>query len=131
MDGLELVEKIRKDPKSPNRTVPIIMVSGFCAPERISKARDVGTTEFIVKPFSSDDLAKRIAHTVNNPRDFIVTPHFVGPDRRRKDNPNFEGESSRQKDTDKKIRANKDLQNKTGEGQANPRLVTLSQKLLD
>ncbi len=131
MDGLELLEKIRKDPKSPNRTIPIIMISGYCAPSRISKARDLGTTEFLVKPFSSDDLAKRLSHIINAPRDFIITSNFVGPDRRRKDDATFYGKTTRKKDTEKKITAKKDLQNKTGKGCVNPHLVENSQSIIE
>ncbi|MGH1455991.1 MAG: response regulator [Alphaproteobacteria bacterium] len=131
MDGLELLEKIRKNPKSPNRTIPVIMISGFCAPQRISKARDLGATEFLVKPFSASDLEKRLSHTINTPRDFIVTPNFVGPDRRRKDDENFSGKTTRKKETDKKITAKKDLQSKTGKGNINPQLIQNSQNIIE
>ena len=68
-DGLELVQKIRRAKNSPNRKIPIIMVSGFTSPPKISEARDCGVTEFMAKPFSSGDIAKKIMHIVNQPRE--------------------------------------------------------------
>ena len=52
MDGIALVEKIRKSPTSPNKMVPIIMMTGYSAMPRVSLARDCGATEFLVKPLN-------------------------------------------------------------------------------
>ena len=82
--GIEMVKQIRRDPLSPNKTVPIIMMTGYSALPRVSEARDTGATEFLVKPFSANDLARRIAYVINKPRDFIETPDYFGPDRRRR-----------------------------------------------
>lgn len=89
--GMELLEKIRKDPKSPNRTVPVIMMTGYSAMTRVAEARDKGVTEFLVKPFSANDLARRIAYVINKPRDFIDSPKYFGPDRRRRVIENYKG----------------------------------------
>ncbi len=83
IDGIKLIQMIRTHKTSQNKTVPIIMMSGYSAMPRVTKARDYGTTEFLVKPFSANDLARRIAHVINQPRDFIKTNKFFGPDRRR------------------------------------------------
>ncbi len=91
VSGLDLVKKIRTDKKSPNKTVPIVMMTGYSAMPRVSKARDEGTTEFLVKPFSANDLAKRIAYVINKPRDFIQADDFFGPDRRRRVMDNYKG----------------------------------------
>ncbi len=91
VDGLELVQQIRNNPLSPNRQVPIIMVTGYNALARVKEARDHGITEFLVKPFTARDLAKRISHVINTPRDFVEAPGFFGPDRRRRKNTNHEG----------------------------------------
>lgn len=83
-NGLDLVKKIRRERSSPNRTVPIIMMSGYSAAQRIAEARDYGVTEFLVKPFTAEDLAKRIAYVITKPRDFIDYDQYFGPDRRRR-----------------------------------------------
>lgn len=91
MSGIELVDKIRRDDQSPNKTVPIIMMTGYSALPRVAQARDKGTTEFLVKPFSANDLARRIAYVINKPRDFIDTGQYFGPDRRRRVVENYPG----------------------------------------
>lgn len=98
VNGIRLVKRIRQDKKSPNRTVPLIMITGFSATPRISQARDTGVTEFLVKPFSANDLARRIAYVINKPRDFIETPNYFGPDRRRRKLENHKGPFLRHSD---------------------------------
>lgn len=95
MDGLELTRKIRTDPTSPARLTPIILMTGYSAHARVTKARDIGVTEFLVKPFTADALARRIAHVINQPRDFIAAPKFAGPDRRRKHDDKYKGPKRR------------------------------------
>ncbi len=84
MDGIELTKKIRKDPISANPYVPIIIMTGFSAKPRVVTARDKGTTEFLVKPFTSRDLYNKIVQVIERPRQFIDAEDFFGPDRRRK-----------------------------------------------
>ncbi len=84
VDGIALTRLIRKDIQSPNKMVPVVLITGYSAWSRVEEARDAGVTEFLVKPFTANDLAKRIAHVINKPRDFIETQDFFGPDRRRR-----------------------------------------------
>ncbi len=84
MDGIELTRQIRKNPASPNKLAPIILITGYSAWSRVEESRDAGVTEFLVKPFTAHDLARRIAHVINKPRDFIESQDFFGPDRRRR-----------------------------------------------
>ena len=98
MSGIELVYKIRRERVSPNKMVPIIMMTGYSALPRVAEARDTGATEFLVKPFSANDLARRIAYVINKPRDFIETVDYFGPDRRRKVIPNYKGPKRRSTD---------------------------------
>jgi len=83
MDGIELTRQIRMNPLSPNRMAPVILITGYSAWQRVEEARDAGVTEFLVKPFTAHDLARRVAHVINAPRDYIATQDFFGPDRRR------------------------------------------------
>lgn len=98
MSGIGLTDLIRNDPMSPNRMVPVILVTGYSAMSRVAEARDHGVTEFLVKPFSANDLAKRIAYVINKPRDFIDFEKYFGPDRRRRAVPNFSGPFRRSED---------------------------------
>lgn len=97
-DGIELTRQIRTHALSPNRMTPVIMITGFSTLDRIGRARDAGVTEFIIKPFSANDLAKRLAHVINKPRDFIDAPGFFGPDRRRRAVEGYAGPFRRERD---------------------------------
>lgn len=82
MDGLQLVKKFREE-DSPNRFVPIIMMTGYSARERVLKARDHGVNEFVAKPFAARDLYNKIQDVIEKPRRFVESEDFFGPDRRR------------------------------------------------
>lgn len=84
VDGLEMTTWIRRNKFSVNRAVPVILMTGFSEHMRITSARDVGVTEILMKPFSALDLARRIMHVIDVPRDFIESLGFFGPDRRRR-----------------------------------------------
>ena len=95
MDGLGFVEWVRKNPASKNVFVPIVMVTAQSEEWKVMKARDAGVTEFLVKPFSASTLAKRITVVIENPRTFVRTDDFFGPDRRRHRVSNYTGEERR------------------------------------
>ena len=71
------------------------MMTGYSALPRVAQARDTGATEFLVKPFSANDLARRIAYVINKPRDFIETSDYFGPDRRRRIIEDYQGPKRR------------------------------------
>lgn len=99
-NGLQLTHNIRRNPMSPNRMVPIIMLTGYSAPRRVIAARDAGVTEFLAKPFTADGLISRIAHVINRPRDYVDYHKFFGPDRRRRADSSFDGPRKRKDDKD-------------------------------
>lgn len=99
VSGMELVNNIRRHKKSPNRMVPIIIMTGHGAAPKVEHARDQGITEFLVKPFSATDLARRIAYVINKPRDFVDSQKYFGPDRRRRKDTDYKG--PRRRDTDR------------------------------
>ncbi len=84
MDGLEFTKLIRRSPLSPNPYVPVMMMTGFSSRLRVESARDMGVTEFLVKPFSARDLYARVVQIIERPRQFVDAGTFFGPDRRRK-----------------------------------------------
>ncbi len=97
-DGTELIRKIRNDPKSPNKFVPVIMMTGYSHKMRVEQARDSGITEFLVKPFRAKDLYSRIEQLIEKPRRFVDAEVFFGPDRRRKRPKNYAGPQRRDAD---------------------------------
>jgi CheY-like chemotaxis protein len=82
--GVELVRFMRRSPDSPNRGLPIIMLTGRGELGDVQVARDTGITEFVVKPFSAQTLYNRIEQIVDHPRPFVVADRYVGPERRRR-----------------------------------------------
>jgi len=80
--GIELIGQIRTNPKSPNHFAPVIMTAGSGHLSRVIKSRDIGVSDYLVKPFAAADLAKRIERVVEKPRPFVVSPSYTGPDRR-------------------------------------------------
>ncbi|MDA1024282.1 MAG: response regulator [Proteobacteria bacterium] len=84
MGGLDLVKKIRFDPNSPDRFMPIIMITAHSERPRIIEARDAGVNEFVMKPVSAKTLFSRLNAVIEHPRRFIRTSEYFGPDRRRK-----------------------------------------------
>jgi CheY-like chemotaxis protein len=82
-DGIELTQMIRQPDGKVNPYVPIIMLTAHAEKRRVLTARDAGVTEFLVKPISAKALYQRVLSVVANPRPFIITKTYFGPDRRR------------------------------------------------
>ena len=83
-DGFEFVRIVRTADQSRNRLVPILMMTGHTEMWRVAAARDAGINEFIVKPITSDALLSRMIYMIENPRAYVRTGSYFGPDRRRK-----------------------------------------------
>ncbi len=98
VDGITLTWQIRNDSRSPNKTAPIIMLTGYSAANRIQRSRDAGATEYLAKPFTAESLIKRLTYVIENPRDFVQTRDYFGPDRRRKTALNYAGPQRRMSD---------------------------------
>lgn len=94
MDGIGFAHKIRHSPDSPNPFLPIIMVSGYSEAALVAEARDAGVNEFLPKPISARSLIARITAVISNPRPFVRSPDYFGPDRRRAQQP-FSGSDRR------------------------------------
>ena len=94
-DGLELAQMIRQPGTTSNPFVPIIMLTGHSEKNHVMAARDAGITEFMVKPISAKALYQRILNVIINPRPFIRTKTYFGPDRRRSTVSNYAGPERR------------------------------------
>jgi hypothetical protein len=71
------------------------MLSGHSEKRRVVEARDAGVTEFLAKPIAAKSLYERILSVVLNPRSFIQTKSYFGPDRRRNVHSNYAGPERR------------------------------------
>lgn len=97
-DGIELTRMIRNPDGCKHPFLPIIVLTAYSEKKHVIAARDAGATEFLCKPVSAMALYRRIQNIVENPRDFIRTKSYFGPDRRRYINPNYAGVERRSND---------------------------------
>lgn len=84
LDGMALLEFLRKNPDSPNNTIPVIMLTGRAEVVDVFLARDYGINEYVVKPFTARSIYNRLERIIEQPRNFVIAPSFVGPCRRGK-----------------------------------------------
>lgn len=83
VDGLMLLRWVRRSAESPNRFLPFLMITAHSDSQRVCEARDLGVTEFLTKPFSVEQLARKIVNVIEHPRQFVQSSDYFGPDRRR------------------------------------------------
>ena len=83
VDGPMLIKWIRRSKESPDRFLPVIMLTAHADADMVQRGRDVGATEFLVKPFSVQSLCDRLVSIIERPRQFVLASEYFGPDRRR------------------------------------------------
>lgn len=91
MSGLEFTREIRRNTTGMSRETPIILLAGAIDHDQLMSARQTGINEFLLKPVSAQGVLSRIEEVVLRPRRFIDSRNYVGPCRRRKEDPNFAG----------------------------------------
>jgi adenylate cyclase len=70
MDGLQLVEQLQKDNKL--KHIPVIMLTAKGTPKDVITGINKGARHYIVKPFKTQDLIKKVA-TLLNRKDLIYS----------------------------------------------------------
>src|SRR5262249_8564515 len=98
LDGIDFTRLVRRSKDSPNPMYPIIMITGHSTLQRGAEARDAGVNELLAKPLAAKGVVERINQVVGNPRPFVRTDTYFGPDRRRRADPRFEGPYRRESD---------------------------------
>jgi DNA-binding response OmpR family regulator len=83
LNGIEFVKLVRTAEDSKAKLVPIIMLTAYSERSKVEAARDAGATEFCTKPVTATEIYRKVAAVVNNPRPYVRTRRFFGPDRRR------------------------------------------------
>jgi two-component system chemotaxis response regulator CheY len=102
LDGIDFVRLLRRSPESPNQMCPVIMITGHATVARVQEARNAGVNEFLAKPLTARGVVERLTQVVDNPRPFVKTADYFGPDRRRRADPAFSGPYRRQDDAPKR-----------------------------
>ena len=91
VDGVEFTRLIRTASDSPNKYLPIVMVSGHTDRTRIMEAINAGVNEYLAKPVRPIDMYNRLVALIERPRRFVKAPGYFGPDRRRRQDPRYNG----------------------------------------
>ncbi|MEJ0063703.1 MAG: response regulator [Alphaproteobacteria bacterium] len=97
LDGIDLIRYVRRSPQCRCPHVPIILLTGNTEAHYVLEARDAGVNEYMIKPFSAEQLVRRIRSIIEKPRSFVVTPTYSGPDRRRSNQPPPQGRDRRKR----------------------------------
>jgi len=81
-NGIKFTQAIRWDKESEFRTIPILIMTNDTRSTIIAQARDCGANMLVVKPMSPASLYDRLLWVAFNPRKFVDSPNYFGPDRR-------------------------------------------------
>lgn len=95
--GLEFIRQLRAT-EGPNQMSPVIVVSGQSTGQAVRDARDVGTNEFLTKPIAVRPVLERLHAVLTHARPFLHTDAYSGPDRRRRQDPDYVGPMRREDD---------------------------------
>ena len=98
IDGVEFVKLLRRQNDLRVAMTPVIMMTGHANRSRVEEARDSGVNEFLVKPITARSVIDRVNTVIMRPRAFVRTATYAGPDRRRKEDPNYRGPRRRSTD---------------------------------
>jgi DNA-binding response OmpR family regulator len=80
-DGYDFIKWLRRC-GSPNAWAPTILVTGHTTPSQIFRGRDAGASFVVRKPVPPLVMMQRIVWLLNDPRAFVTSPGYYGPDRR-------------------------------------------------
>ena len=83
VDAIAFVKQVREMEGGRHSEMQFIMMIGHANTRRVIQARNAGVDEFLVKPISARGLHARLLTLVDNPRLFVRSVSYTGPDRRR------------------------------------------------
>jgi DNA-binding response OmpR family regulator len=64
MDGFEVLQRLRADPRT--KGLPVVMVTSFSRDRDAARGRELGANDYIVKPLMEVDFLKRIEHLIKD-----------------------------------------------------------------
>lgn len=82
VNGFMLLRWIRTSSASPDPFIPVVILSSAAEKKNIERARDLGATTFIGKPFTPDQVWQKLMGVFFRPRRFILGGGYFGPERR-------------------------------------------------
>ncbi len=91
MSGLEFTREVRRNTTGLARETPIILLAAIIDHDQLMASRQSGINEFLLKPVSAQGVLSRVEEVIVRPRKFIDSRNYVGPCRRRREDPVFSG----------------------------------------
>jgi len=92
--GAKVLKFIRRDTGCQSPEAGVVCMAALPSRESVEMARDLGSNVYVTKPFSATQLRQKIESSIFAPRNFVVAPGFVGPDRRHRKS-SFDGQDRR------------------------------------
>jgi DNA-binding response OmpR family regulator len=80
-EGYDFINWLRRC-GSPNAWAPAILVTGHTTPSQIFRGRDAGASFVVRKPVPPLVMMQRIIWLLSDPRPFVTSSGYCGPDRR-------------------------------------------------
>jgi len=91
-DGVALVRRIRAGEAGDGfRRIPVITTAEQMSVRDLERARNVGVNEFVIRPFSTATMIERVLAVQVQRREFIESPRYAGPCRRRRRGQGYDG----------------------------------------
>ena len=112
LDGYDLIRWMRNSGLD-NAYTPVIMIAGHTKASKVKKARDCGANFIIARPFSPAVLLDRIVWIARDPRPFLESRDYAGPDRRFSEEGPPRGGAERRADRIKEAKAKEDAAKET------------------
>ncbi len=84
IDGLAFLKRVRHGLSGTPQRMPVVMCTAYTDRDRVLMLRDAGATEILTKPVSPAAVYEKLTRALFQPRPFVVSDSYVGPDRRRR-----------------------------------------------
>lgn len=84
MDGLAFLKQLRRKLRDAAQRMPVVMCTAYTDRDRVLMLRDAGANEILTKPVSPAAVHEKVMRVLLQPRPFVVSERYVGPDRRRR-----------------------------------------------
>lgn len=95
--GIGLLKAIRRKRTPLRPDIPFILLLENAEPALVFEARDAGVYEICVEPVTAAHFFKKLKACFETKRRFVAVDSYVGPDRRRRQDPDYTGPERRQK----------------------------------
>lgn len=104
--GQSFALAVRRLPGILNPLIPVFVFHEQARRRSVEAARDTGASDFLTCPISPKTVMTKLEAAILNPRPFIKSPDYFGPDRRARQRPVWTGDERRTR-IPKKIKVTK------------------------